>query len=146
MQTKSPTKAELFDALQAFTRSVRVANGIRVIGQGTGKVRGNKDLVSAYMDACKLTGETPIPAVYESGKQSPAERAAEDTKLDQRTTRLLRKWDALVQQKRARKFSQRSIIGCVLDAEAAYQRSLRDKRNARRRLSRAGGRILDGIK
>lgn len=133
MSAKSPTKAQLLDALATFTRSVRIANGIRVVQAGTGKVRGNRDLVSAYMLACELTGETPIPAVYESGKLSPAERAAEDAKLDQRTTRLLRKWDGLVKQKQARKFSQRAIIGCVLDAEAAYQRSLRDKRNAKRR-------------
>jgi hypothetical protein len=141
--TKSPTKAQLFDALATFTRSVRIANGIRVIQHGAGKVRGNKDLVSAYMLACKLTGETPIPAVYESGKLTPAERKAEDAKLDQRTTRLLRKWDALVQQKRARKFSQRSIIGCVIDAENAYQRGLREKRNTRRRLSHLGNRIIN---
>lgn len=133
MPTTTPTKQQLFDALQAFTRSVRIANGIRVIQQGTGKVRGNKDLVSAYMNACKLTGEQPIPAVYESGKMSAAERKAEDERLDRRTQRLLTKWAGLVEQKKKRRFSQRSIIGCVIDAENAYQRSLREKRNARRR-------------
>lgn len=130
---KNPTRAELLDALQLFTRSVRVANGIRVIQQGTGKVRGNKDLVSAYMRACALVGETPIPAVYESDRMTAAERKAEDEKLDRRTARLLKKWDALVKQKQKRGFSQRSIIGVVIDAENAHQRSLREKRNAKRR-------------
>jgi hypothetical protein len=131
--TKNPTKAELFDALATFTRSVRIANGIRVIQHGAGKVRGNKDLVSAYMRACALTGETPIPAVFESGKVSAAERAREDRKLDRRTAHLLDKWSALVKQKRSRGFSQRSIIGCVIDAENAAQRAAREKRNAKRR-------------
>jgi hypothetical protein len=131
--TKSPTKAQLLDALATFTRSVRIANGIRVIQHGAGKVRGNKDLVHAYMLACKLTGETPIPAVYESGKLSPAERKAEDEKLDRRTQRLLTKWAGLVEQKRKRGFSQRSIIGCVIDAENAAQRAARERRNAKRR-------------
>lgn len=142
---KQATRAELFDALQKFTRSVRIANGIRVIQDGKGKVRGNADLVGAYMRACALVGETPIPAVYESGKMSKAERKAEDEKLDRKTARLLKKWDALVQQKRKRNFSQRSIIGCVIDAENAYQRSLREKRNARRRLQRTGATIARSI-
>lgn len=142
---KQPTKAELFDALQKFTRSVRIANGIRVIGSGTGKVRGNADLVGAYMRACALVGEKPIPAVYESTKLTKAERIAQDAQLDRRTERLLNKWDALVQQKRKRNFSQRSIIGCVIDAENAYQRSLREKRNARRRLQRTGAAIVRSI-
>jgi hypothetical protein len=130
---KQPTKQELFDALAEFTRSVRIANGIRVIQHGAGKIRGNRDLVSAYMNACKLTGDKPIPAVYESGRLTPAERRAQDEKLDAKTTRLLRKWAGLVEQKKARRFSQRSIIGCVIDAENAYQRGLHEKRNARRR-------------
>ena len=130
---KNPTRSELFEALQAFTRSVRIANGIRVIGQGTGKVRGNADLVGAYMRACALTGEKPIPAVYESTKLTKAERIAQDQKLDKRTERLLEKWSALVEQKKKRNFSLRSIVGCVIDAENAAQRAARERRNARRR-------------
>lgn len=130
---RQPTKTELLDALQTFTRSVRVANGIRVVMHGAGKVRGNRDLVSAYMNACKLTGEVPIPAVYENTKLTPAQRKAEDEKLDRRTERLLTKWASLVEQKKKRGFNQQSIVGIVIDAENAYQRNLREKRNAKRR-------------
>ena len=104
---RSPRKAELLAALQAFTEAVKNAGGILIIESGTTR-RAGRNLDTAYRNACRVLSQVPEPIV----KDSP------DNYADQ-AAYLLRKHDRLLDLARRRGYSTKALVGLALSAELA---------------------------